>query len=113
MNLYGKFPKALKSLSDCIDDRNKYRVLRQIGVDEKDINKALFKQTFIFFAIPLLLAIIHTIVGLKFCTYILNSIGINDLFGGFIMTLLFLIIIYGIYFMITYYCSKNIIKERM
>ena len=104
---------ALKSLSDCIDDRNKYRVLRQIGVDEKDINKALFKQTFIFFAIPLLLAIIHTIVGLKFCTYILNSIGINDLFGGFIMTLLFLIIIYGIYFMITYYCSKNIIKERM
>ena len=103
---------ALKSLSDCIDDKNKYRVLRQIGVDEKDINKALFKQTFIFFIIPLLLAIVHTVVGLEFCTFILNSIGINDLFGGFIMTLVFLLIIYGIYFMITYYCSKNIIKER-
>ena len=103
---------ALKSLSDCIDDKNKYRVLRQIGVDEKDINKALFKQTFIFFIIPLLLAIVHTVVGLKFCTFILSSIGINDIFGGFIMTLIFLLIIYGIYFMITYYCSKNIIKER-
>ena len=59
---------ALKELSDCLDDKNKYRVLRQIGADEKDINKSLFKQTFIFFMLPLSLAIIHTIFGLKFCT---------------------------------------------
>ena len=104
---------ALKSLSDCIDDKNKYRVLRQIGADEKDISKALFKQTFLFFMLPLLLAGVHTIVGLKFCSFILSSIGVTDLFSGFIMTFIFLLIIYGIYFIITYVCSKNIIKERI
>ena len=103
---------ALKSLSDCIDDKNKYKVLRQIGADEKEINKALFKQTLIFFMMPLSLAIVHTIVGLEFCKYILNSIGVMNILNGSVMTFIFLIIIYGIYFVITYLNSKNIIKER-
>jgi putative ABC transport system permease protein len=103
---------ALKSLSDCIDDKNKYKVLRQIGADEKEINKSLFKQTLIFFMMPLSLAIIHTLVGLEFCKFILSSIGVTDILNGSIMTFMFLLIIYGIYFMVTYYCSKNIIRER-
>lgn len=103
---------ALKSLSDCIDDKNKYKVLRQIGADEKEINKVLFKQTLIFFMMPLSLAIVHTIVGLEFCKYILSSIGVNNILNGSIMTFVFLLIVYGIYFVVTYVYSKNIIKEK-
>ena len=103
---------ALKELSDCIDDKNKYKILRQIGAEEKEINIALFKQTLIFFMLPLSLAIIHTIFGLKFCTWILNSMGVKDILDGSVITFAFLILIYGIYFVITYMCSKNIIKER-
>lgn len=103
---------ALKQLSDCIDDKNKYKVLRQIGVDEKNINKSLFYQTLLFFLAPFTLAIVHTIFGLKFCILILNTLGVSHIFNDFIYTLLFLIVIYGIYFIITYYCSKNIIKDR-
>lgn len=104
---------ALKELSDSLDDKNKYRVLRQIGVDEKDIHKALFKQTLIFFIMPLSLAVVHTIFGLKFCTFILSSLGISSILDGSIMTFIFLIAIYGIYFIITYLCSKNMIKEKV
>ena len=104
---------ALKSLSDCIDDKNKYKVLRQIGADEKEINKALFKQLLIFFMMPLSLAVVHTLVGLKFCKFILNSMGINDILNGSIMTFIFLLIIYGIYFIITYLNSKNIVREKV
>ena len=103
---------ALKSLSDCIDDKNKYKVLRQIGADEKEVNKVLFKQTLIFFMMPLSLAIVHTIVGLEFCKFILSSIGVNNILNGSIMTFVFLLIVYGIYFMVTYVYSKNIIKEK-
>ncbi len=104
---------ALKQLSDCIDDKNKYKVLRQIGVNEKDINKSLFYQTLLFFLAPFILAIVHTIFGLKFCVLILNSLGVSHILEDFIYTFIFLIIIYGIYFVITYLCSKNIIKERI
>ena len=102
---------ALKELSDCIDDKNKYKTLRQIGADEKDINKALFKQTLLFFMMPLALAIVHTLFGLKFCVSILKTLGIDNMLNGSIITFLFLIAIYGIYFIITYLCSRNIIKE--
>ena len=104
---------ALKELSDSLDDKNKYQVLRQIGADEVDINKSLFKQMLIFFVMPLSLAIVHTIFGLRFCTYVLGSLGIDNILKGSITTFIFLIIIYSIYFIITYICSKNIIKERM
>lgn len=82
------------------------------GADEKDIKKALFKQTLIFFIMPLSLAIVHTIFGLKFCTFILSSMGIESILDGSLITFIFLIGIYGLYFLITYYCNKNIIKER-
>ena len=104
---------ALKELSDCIDDKKKYKILRQIGADEKGINKALFMQTFIFFMMPLSIAVIHTIFGLKFCEWILKSLGITSILNGSYMTFIFLILIYGIYFIITYLCSKNIIRERI
>ena len=104
---------ALKELSDCIDDKKKYKILRQIGADEKEINKALFMQTFIFFMMPLSIAAIHTIFGLKFCEWILKSLGITSILNGSYMTFIFLILIYGIYFIITYLCSKNIIRERI
>ena len=104
---------ALKELSDCLDDKDKYRVLRQIGVEEKDINKALFKQTFIFFMTPFALAIVHTIFGLKFCSWILSSAGISDMLNGILVTFMFLLVIYLIYFVVTYLCNKNIIKDNM
>ena len=104
---------ALKELSDSLDDKNKYQVLRQIGADEVDINKSLFKQMLIFFVMPLSLAIVHTLFGLRFCTYVLGSLGIDSILKGSVTTFIFLIIIYSIYFIFTYICSKNIIKERM
>ena len=103
---------ALKELSDCLDDKNKYKILRQIGVSENDINKSLFKQTLIFFMMPLLLAIVHTIFGLKFCVYILNSLGVENILSGSVVTFMFLIFIYGIYFIVTYLCNKNIIRDE-
>lgn len=103
---------ALKELSDSITDKEKYKTLRQIGADESIINRALFKQTLIFFMMPLVLAVIHTIFGLKFCVIILKTMGVENLLDGSIFTFIFLLAIYGIYFVITYLCSKNIIKDK-
>lgn len=76
------------------------------------INKAIFKQTLIFFLLPLLLALIHSIFGIKFCLIILESIGIDSLTKAIITTGLLITLIYGGYFVITYLCNRNIVKER-
>ena len=103
---------GLKELSESSDNKERFRILRKIGTDEKMINKALFRQIAIFFTLPLVLALIHSIFGIMFVVKILEVFGTDELLPSIIATAIFIVIIYGGYFLITYYCSKSIIKER-
>ena len=103
---------ALKELSESTDNKERFNMLRKIGTDEKMINKALFNQIAVFFLFPLLLDIIHSIFGIEFANYILKTMGTESLLSSIILTAVFLVVIYGGYFLVTYYCSKTIIKER-
>ena len=102
---------ALKELSEATENKERFKMLRKIGTDEKLINKALFRQIAIFFLVPLVIAIIHSIFGIMFCNYILETFGNESLLLAIVLTAVFLVIIYGGYLLITYYCSKRIIKE--
>ena len=102
---------ALKELSEATENKERFKMLRKIGADEKLINKALFRQIAIFFLAPLLIAIIHSIFGIIFCNYILETFGNESLLLAIVLTALLLVVIYGGYLLITYYCSKRIIKE--
>lgn len=103
---------GLKELSESSDNKQRFMMLRRIGADEKLINKALFRQIGIFFLLPLMLAIIHSIFGIMFAVKILEVFGNEQLLSSIIMTAIFIVFIYGGYFLITYICSKNIIKEN-
>ena len=103
---------ALKELSESTDNKERYKMIRKLGADEKMINKALFNQIFIFFMIPLSLAIVHSIFGIKFAKKILGTMGISGLTSSITMTFIFLVLIYGGYFLLTYFASKNIIREK-
>lgn len=101
---------ALKELTESTDNKERYNMLRKLGADEKMINKSLFRQIAIFFMFPLLIAIIHSIFGITFCSYIIETFGNEQLLPSIIMTAIFIVVIYGGYFLITYLYSKNIIK---
>ncbi len=103
---------ALKELSESSDNVQKFNMLRKLGVDEKMINKTLFTQIGIFFMFPLILAIIHSIFGIMFCNTILKTMGISFNLKAAILTSGLIVFIYGGYFLVTYFCSKNIIKEN-
>lgn len=103
---------ALKELSESSDNKERFRMLRKLGTDEKMIHQALFRQIGIFFLFPLILAIIHSIFGIRFCTYILETFGNDQLLPSIVMTAIFIVIIYGGYFLITYFCSRNIMKDE-
>lgn len=104
---------ALKELSESSDNKERYNILRKIGADEKMINKSLFMQIGIFFITPLLLACIHSIFGIKFALKTFEGFdGIDNLTIPIIITALFIVAIYGGYFVATYLGSKRIIKEN-
>ena len=70
---------GLKELSESSDNKERFRMLRKIGTDEKMINKALFRQIGIFFMLPLILALIHSVFGIKFAMVILEVFGDEQL----------------------------------
>ncbi len=103
---------SLKQLTESSDNRQRYIILRKIGCDEKMINNALFKQIGIFFVLPLVLAIIHSIFGISFAMSIFNTLASKEqLLPSVIATVVLIGIVYGCYFMATYIGSKNIIKD--
>ncbi len=104
---------ALKQLTESSDNKQRYNILRKIGCDEKMINQALFRQIAIFFMLPLVLAIIHSIFGIKFALTVLVVLAKpEELLPSIIVTAVVMGIIYGLYFLATYLGSKNIIKEE-
>ena len=103
---------ALKQLTESSDNRQRYIILRKIGCDEKMINKALFRQIAIFFMLPLVFAIIHSIFGIQFVLSMMAGLAsVKELLPSIIATVIIIGVIYGLYFLATYLGSKNIIKE--
>jgi putative ABC transport system permease protein len=104
---------ALKQLTESSDNKQRYIILRKIGCDEKMINQALFRQIGIFFILPLVLAVIHSIFGIQFAMSIFDTLASREqLLPSVIATVIVMGVIYGCYFLATYVGSKNIIKEE-
>ena len=104
---------ALKQLTDSSDNKRRYTILRKIGCDEKMINKSLFRQIAIFFGVPLILAIIHSVFGIQFAIELMSGLASKeDLLPSAVVTVIIIGVIYGAYFLATYFGSKNIIKEE-
>ena len=104
---------ALKQLTESTDNKQRYLILRKIGCDEKMIHQALFRQIAIFFMLPLVLAIIHSIFGIQFVLTMMSTLASSEqLLSSVIATVVIIGVVYGLYFLATYLGSKNIIKEE-
>ena len=103
---------AIGELSNSSDNKKRYKVLSEIGADEKMLDKALFTQISITFVFPLIVALIHSYFALRELNSIIVAFGSVDLTSNILLTTLFMVVIYGGYFIITYLCSKSIIKNN-
>lgn len=105
---------SIKELSETSDNRERYAILRKLGVSKRELNKGLFSQMISFFMLPLILGVIHSIVGLMFIDNILQMATLNSVlnFASLFGAIAFILAIYGGYFVITYFSCRNMIKEK-
>lgn len=101
---------ALQQLSEVADNRHRYDILKKIGADNNLISSALFKQIAIYFMVPLALAIIHSIVGIKVANESIQAVGKINVTGNIIITAALIVAVYGSYFLATYFSCKKILK---
>lgn len=103
---------ALQQLSEAADNRQRYAVLKKIGVDDKLINRTLFKQIAIYFTLPLALACVHSVVGIKVANDAVSTVGELNAAANIIVTAVLILLVYGAYFLATYFESKSIILKN-
>lgn len=103
---------SLQQLSESSDNKERYGLLKKLGADDKMINHSLFMQIFIYFMMPLSLAIVHSYIGLKAVHQEIVILGNLNIFNSIMLTAAFIIIIYGSYFIATYIGAKNIISKN-
>ena len=95
---------ALKQLTETTDSIYRYNLLQKIGAKRRQINRTLYAQTAVFFAVPLAVAGIYSIllVG-KGMEIVATNVGI---------TVVLFLIVYGSYFLATYLSCKRMVIEQ-
>lgn len=103
---------SLKLLSESVRNKEKYIILRKIGVDNRMIRKSVFTQCMIYFGLPLSVAVMHSVFGIQTCTKILGFYGKSGLLCSILITALIIVLIYGGYALATYLGSIRILSEK-
>ena len=104
---------ALQQLSEASDSIDRYKSLKRLGASGKDINKTIFIQTLVYFSLPVILAFIHSVVGIKVANDFVSVYNKPDIMGSSLITAGIFMIVYIIYFYITYSGYKNIVKNKI
>lgn len=102
---------AITELSTSSDNKERYKILKELGASNKMINKALFIQIAIIFILPLAVALFHAAVGLTEINSLIKMFADIKIGKSLLLTSIFIVLIYGGYFLATYKISKRIIKD--
>lgn len=103
---------ALQQLSEAEDNKTNYEVLRKIGTPSKMINRSILLQIGIYFVLPLLLAIIHSFVGVPAVSGAFSYMfGIGSMWKSNLITGGIILVIYGSYFYVTYQGYKATMQK--
>lgn len=106
---------ALKTLSGISEDRRRYQMLFRLGVSDRQRGRTLFRQTFYFFLMPFLAAVLMCFPTAIICNNIMVMNGFDTLaFQVYTISAgiaLVMISVYIIYYAATYLIAKRAIVQ--
>ena len=103
---------ALNQLSGATESLGRYEILKKLGVSSKMINKSIFIQVFIYFSLPIALALVHSYFGIKVANNVIKIFGDYDIVGTNVIAVVSICVIYAIYFFGTYKGYKRIVNKN-
>jgi putative ABC transport system permease protein len=101
---------SLKALSESIDSQGRYDVLKKLGCGKKTLHHALFAQIGIFFLLPMCIAAVHSIFGVRFAKSSLQALLSIDAGYGILVTSIVMVLLYGGYMLAAIKSSQRIVK---
>ena len=102
---------ALQQLSQGADNTRRYAILRRLGAEEKQLKRSATRQVALAFLLPLVLALVHSAVGMKAANDIIFSVGKVDSAASSLITAGVILVVYGGYFLATALACRRMARN--
>lgn len=104
---------SIQQLSNVADGSRSYRVLAQIGCDDRQIRHLVMAQQAVFFLFPLAVGLAHSFVALKVIIELVSIFGNMSIGGTVGLTCAIFLAAYGGYFLVTYLMSTGMVQAAI
>lgn len=104
---------SIQQLSNVADGSRSYRVLAQIGCDDRQIRHSVMAQQAVFFLFPLAVGLAHSFVALKVIIDLVSTFGHLSIGGIVGLTCAIFLAAYGGYFLVTYLMSTGMVRATI
>lgn len=104
---------SIQQLSNVADGSRSYRVLAQIGCDDRQIRHSVMAQQAVFFLFPLAVGLAHSFVALKVIIELVSIFGNMSISGTVGLTCAIFLAAYGGYFLVTYLMSTGMVQAAI
>ena len=104
---------SIQQLSNVADGSRSYRVLAQIGCDDRQIRHSVMAQQAVYFLFPLAVGLAHSFVALKVIIELVSIFGNMSIGGTVGLTCAIFLAAYGGYFLVTYLMSTGMVQAAI
>lgn len=104
---------SIQQLSNAADGSRSYRVLAQVGCDDRQIRHSVMAQQAVFFLFPLAVGLAHSFVALKVIIELVSIFGNMSIGGTVGLTCAIFLAAYGGYFLVTYLMSTGMVRAAI
>ena len=104
---------SIQQLSNVADGSRSYRVLAQIGCEDRQICHSVMAQQAVFFLFPLAVGLTHSFVALKVIIELVSTFGNMSIGGTVGLTCAIFLAAYGGYFLVTYLMSTGMVQAAI
>ncbi len=104
---------SIQQLSNVADGSRSYRVLAQIGCEDRQIRHSVMAQQAVFFLFPLAVGLAHSFVALKVIIELVSIFGNMSIGGTVGFTCAIFLAAYGGYFLVTYLMSTGMVRAAL
>lgn len=104
---------SIQQLSNVADGSRSYRVLAQIGCDDRQIRHSVMAQQAVFFLFPLAVGLAHSFVALKVIIELVSIFGNMSIGGTVGLTCAIFLAAYGGYLLVTYLMSTGMVRAAI
>lgn len=104
---------SIQQLSNVADGSRSYRVLAQIGCEDRQIRHSVMAQQAVFSLFPLAVGLAHSFVALKVIIELVSIFGNMSIGGTVGLTCAIFLAAYGGYFLVTYLMSAGMVQAAI